>query len=168
MVNVFIMRRLLLLMAVLTVSGSLFAQSPYRRDYREDRLQPLYEPDVQNYYGYDYFRPFDDVVGYSIYGSQYRKARSSKGWGVFLCTVVAPISALVALQGISDDVPGWTAVGIAGLGGSLGCGIPLWRRGRRELDRMMDDYVRRYAPKPYSSNLSVGTTNNGVGLALNF
>lgn len=163
------MKRLLILLAVLTVSGSLFAQSPYRRDYREDRFQPLYEPDVQDYfYGYDYFRPFDDVVGYSIYGSRYRKARASKGWGVFLCTVVAPISALVALQGINDDVPGWTAVGIAGLGGSLGGGIPLWSRGRRELDRMMDDYARRYAPRPYSSNISVGSTNNGIGLALNF
>ena len=59
-------------------------------------------------------------------------------------------------------------VGIAGLGGSLGGGIPLWRKGRRELDWMMDDYVRRYAPKPYSSNISVGPTNNGLGLALNF
>lgn len=163
------MRRLLLLLAVLTVSGSLFAQNLYRRDFREDGFQPLYEPETQDYiYGYDYFRPFDYVVGYSLYGSRYRKARSSKSWGVFLCTVAAPISALVAIQGLDEDLPGMTVIGLAGLGGSLGCGIPLWRKGRRELDWMMDDYVRRYAPKPYSSNISVGPTNNGLGLALNF
>ena len=163
------MRRLLLLLAVLTVSGSLFAQNLYRRDFHEDGFQPLYEPETQDYiYGYDYFRPFDYVVGYSLYGSRYRKARSSKSWGVFLCTVAAPISALVAIQGLDEDLPGMTVIGLAGLGGSLGCGIPLWRKGRRELDWMMDDYVRRYAPKPYSSNISVGPTNNGLGLALNF
>ena len=163
------MRRLLLLLAVLTVSGSLFAQNLYRRDFREDGFQPLYEPETQDYiYGYDYFRPFDYVVGYSLYGSRYRKARSSKSWGVFLCTVAAPISALVAIQGLDEDLPGMTVIGLAGLGGSLGCGIPLWRKGRREMDWMMDDYVRRYAPKPYSSNISVGPTNNGLGLALNF
>lgn len=163
------MRRLLFLLAVLTVSGSLFAQNLYRRDFREDGFQPLYEPETQDYiYGYDYFRPFDYVVGYSLYGSRYRKARSSKSWGVFLCTVAAPISALVAIQGLDEDLPGMTVIGLAGLGGSLGCGIPLWRKGRRELDWMMDDYVRRYAPKPYSSNISVGPTNNGLGLALNF
>ncbi len=163
------MRRLLLLLAVLTVSGSLFAQNLYRRDFREDGFQPLYEPETQDYiYGYDYFRPFDYVVGYSLYGSRYRKARSSKSWGVFLCTVAAPISALVAIQGLDEDLPGMTVIGLAGLGGSLGCGIPLWRKGRKELDWMMDDYVRRYAPRPYSSTMSFGPTRSGVGLALNF
>ena len=36
-----------------------------------------------------------------------------------------------------------------------------------ELDWMLDDYVRRYAPKPHAS-LTVGPTRSGMGLALNF
>lgn len=165
------MKRLFIFLVVLGISGSLFAQNPYRRDYYDDGTRPLYGPEDPAYlYGPDFllYQPFDDVVGYSIYGSRYRKAKSRKGWGVFLCTVIAPASILAAIEGIESDLPGYTVIGIAGLGGSLGAGIPLWRRGRRELDWMMDDYARRYGPRPYSSNMSVGPTRNGIGLALNF
>ena len=165
------MKKILLLTALLAISGSLFAQNIYRRGYYDDGSRPLFEPDGQDIaIGREmpYWQPFDDMVGYSIYGSRYRKAKASRNWGVFFCEVIAPISALVALGGIENDTPGATLVGVAGLAGSLGAGIPLWHKGRRELDWMLDDYARRYAPRPYSSTISAGPTRHGIGLALNF
>ena len=163
------MKKILVLSALLAISGSLFSQNIYRRDY-DNMNRPLFEPDSQVTTGIEmaYWQPFDDMVGYSIYGSRYRKAKTNRNRGAFLCEIVAPISALVALGGIENDTPGTTIVGVAGLAGSLGAGIPLWRKGRRELDRMLDDYARRYAPRPYSSSISAGPTPHGIGLALNF
>ena len=163
------MKKRLVLTVLLAISGSLFAQNIYRRD-QDDWNRPLFEPEGPAGPGIEmaYWQPFDDMVGYSIYGSRYRKAKANRNWGVFFCEVIAPISALVAIGGIENDTPGATIVGVAGLAGSLGAGIPLWRKGRRELDRMLDDYARRYAPRPYSSSISAGPTRNGIGLALNF
>ena len=56
----------------------------------------------------------------------------------------------------------------AALAGSLGVGIPLWVKGRKDLDWMLDDYAKRYGPRPYAASLSAGPTRNGVGIALNF
>ena len=50
----------------------------------------------------------------------------------------------------------------------LATGIPLWNSGRREMNAILDDYSRNYAPRPYSSSLSFGPTASGVGLALKF
>ncbi|MBQ6286223.1 MAG: hypothetical protein IJK73_01010 [Bacteroidales bacterium] len=165
------MKRLFIILAIMTISCSLLAQNPYGRDYYDDNGRPLFPHDAPEFMlGQDYilWQPLDDVIGYSLYGSRYRKAKSSKSWGVFLCTVVAPASALALAEGIADELPGYIVLGAAGLGGSLGGGIPLWRKGRRELDWMLDDYARRYAPRPYSSTMSFGPTRSGIGLALNF
>lgn len=156
------MRKFLVLMAVLTISGSLSAQVIIRED------SQLFEPEEQAYDPYLYLTPFSDAVGYSIYGSQYRKARACRSWGVNLCLVSAPLFGLVALSGIGNDNPAELLIGAAGFAGSLGAGIPLWNKGRKKLDWMLDDYVRKYGPKPRAANLSVGSTANGVGLALRF
>lgn len=156
------MRKFLVLMAVLTISGSLSAQVIIRED------SQLFEPEEQAYDPYLYLTPFSDAVGYSIYGSEYRKARACRSWGVNLCLVSAPLFALVALSGIGGDNTAETLIGAAGFAGSLGLGIPLWTKGRKKLDWMLDDYVRKYGPKPRAANLSVGSTANGVGLALRF
>ena len=156
------MRKFLVLMAVLTISGSLSAQVITRED------SQLFEPEEQIYDPYLYLTPFDDVVGYSIYGSQYRKAKSAKAWGVDLCFFSAPLFGLLACAGLSNDSPGATVLGAAGFAGSLGAGIALWSKGQKRLDRMMDDYVRRYGPKPRAANLTIGSTTNGIGLALKF
>ena len=59
-------------------------------------------------------------------------------------------------------------IGAAALAGSLGGGIHLWVKGRRELDYMLDDYAERYGPKPIAASLTVGPTMNGFGLAYIF
>ena len=114
------------------------------------------------------WRPFSDAVGLSLYGSRYRKAKSSKNWGMFLTTLVAPASGAFIIYSLDHKVQGGALVGGAALAGSLGAGIPLWIKGRRELDAMIDDYAQRFSPKPYSSSVTVGPTANGVGLALSF
>ena len=138
---------------------------------RQDREQINVDPDGQNITidrNTYVWRPFDDVVGYSIYGSRYRKAKASKGWGVFLSAVAAPLSGVLLVAGIDGGGTAQVIIGGAALAGSLGAGIPLWVKGRRELDWMLDDYAERYGPKPYATSVSVGHTLNGVGLALNF
>ncbi|MBR5661397.1 MAG: hypothetical protein IKW99_07590 [Bacteroidales bacterium] len=156
------MRKFLVMMAVLTISGSLSAQVIVREE------SQLFEPDEQVYDPYLYLTPFSDAVGYSIYGSQYRKARATRSWGVDLCLLSAPLFALYACAGINNESPAATLIGLAGFAGSLGAGIPLWRKGQKQLDWMLDDYVKRYGPKPHAANLSVGSTANGIGLALRF
>jgi hypothetical protein len=112
--------------------------------------------------------PFDRRIGYSLYGSQYRKARCSRDWGIILSAVIAPASTLLIIKGINEDTFGNVIVGALGVAGGLGAGIPLWVKGRKELDWMMDDYNRRYGPQSLESNLSLGATTNGIGLAFNF
>ena len=114
------------------------------------------------------WRPFNDAMGRTVYGSRYRKAKSNLGWGVFLAAVVAPVGCAYLIYSIDRrEAP----VGIIGgtiMAAGLGAGIPLWIKGRRDLDWMLDDYTKRYAPKPYGSSLTVGPTMNGMGLAFNF
>ena len=52
----------------------------------------------------------------------------------------------------------------------IGVGIPLWVKGNRKLNAIADDYNQRYGRNAYghASSLSIGSTANGVGLALNF
>ena len=148
------MKRALLFVAFMTLAGSLFAQNPENGwPQRQDRERISIDPNGQDITidrNSFVWRPFDDTVGYSLYGSRYRKAKASKGWGVFE-------------GGIAPAV-----LGGVGLAGSLGGGIPLWVKGRRELDWMLDDYAERYAPRPYAASITAGPTRNGFGLALNF
>lgn len=165
----------LIMMAALITATSLFAQNNDRREdgYRSQvpervYINPNYGYGV--YDGYDYWGVphFDSSVGLALYGSRYRRAASAKGWGVTLCALVAPTVGLTTIALSGDASTGVIIAGAAATVASLWGGIHLWRKGQREIDWMMDDYVRRYAPRPYSSSLSVGPTSSGVGLALNF
>jgi len=166
------MKKLLFLLASLLIAGSVYAQSPINGwPYHQEHEEHFFSPDGQHMtsdYGYYGWKPFGPTVGYALYGSRYRKAVSNKNWGIFLCCVAAPASAVLIGYGINDGVFGWSIVGGALCGASLGFGIPLWKKGRRELDWMMDDYIKNFGPKPYSANLSAGPTQNGIGLAFNF
>lgn len=114
------------------------------------------------------WRPFDNTVGYAFYGSRYRKARCSRDWGIVLSTVIAPASTLLIIKGINEDTFGNVIVGALGVAGGLGAGIPLWVKGRKDLDWMMDDYNQHYGPLSHGETLSLGATTNGIGLAFNF
>ena len=90
-------------------------------------------------------------------------------WGIFLSCVAAPAGALVIAEYAgSNDGTMPTILGSVALVGSLGAGIPLWIKGRRELDWMLDDYTRRFGPRSNVASLTVGPTSSGIGLALNF
>jgi hypothetical protein len=124
------------------------------------------------------WRPFGREVGYAIYGSRYRKAVSNKGWGITLC-IMAPVLGLATGGALDSGCRTWVVVtgGALVCGGALGAGIPLWVKGQKELDAMLDDYVKNYGPKPHASrsgagshsaNLTAGPTRSGLGPALNF
>lgn len=154
------------------LSGILFAQSEDRTGMEwvlsEDLEKVQFD---QNYYygsgiGYGY-APFDDYIGMSIYGSRYRKAKSNKLGGI---TLVSMTPATIPLLILAANDGTWFSVSLAATA-TVGClvgGIYLWHKGNVELDWMLDDYIRQYGPKPYSSSLTVGPTPNGVGLAFNF
>ena len=138
-----------------------------------ERVQ--FDPQVQGpiiTYDYDDWMPFNDMVAYSIYGSQYRKAKSRISWGGLLALNCFPLAAVTTVYAFSVSGDGSqelaaAAVSLALLYGGYK-GVKLWKKGRREMDWMLDDYARRYGPKPHSASLSVGPTENGVGLAFNF
>jgi len=164
------MKKLLFAAFLLVLSGTLSAQNYYDSG---DDAQRLYI--APQYFGaptemdYFYLMPMDERLSI-IYGSQYRRASNRLWAGRTLGGIVAPVFFVMSLGVAFDDdlMRAMGAIGIVGLGASLGVGIPLWVRGRREMDVILDDYARRYAPRPYSPNLSLGATRNGVGLALQF
>ena len=175
-------KALFILVALLAMSGALKAQD-YRGGSAEEQIyvSPIYTvPSPGDWF---YMMPLSDQMS-MIYGSRYRKANSNLLWGMSLTTLAAPTCALIGLAGLmigaTDDfgMEGYTggldtggaflgAVGLIGTAASLGVGIPLWIKGRKDLDDMMDDYSRRYAPRP-SVNVSMGPTANGLGFALKF
>ena len=166
------MKRIILLFALLFLGLVANAQHiDYGWSQGGETDQIIVDPAFQSVtigYGVNGWVPFSDAVGYSVYGSRYRKAKDNQGWGIFLSTLVAPLSGLLLAYGIDEGgfVP--AVIGGVALAGSLGAGIPLWTKGRKELDWMLNDYSRRYGPKPTTASVSFGPTKNGVGLALNF
>ncbi|MBO4434542.1 MAG: hypothetical protein J5769_03705 [Bacteroidales bacterium] len=173
-------KALISVVALLALAGGLRAQDySGNNDPQPLAISPIYTvPSPGDWF---YMMPLTDQMS-MIYGSRYRKANSNLLWGISLTTLSAPTCALVGLAGLmigaTDDLgmegysggvnPGGAILGTLGLIGtaaSLGVGIPLWVKGRKDLDDMMDDYSRRYAPKP---NITMGPTQNGVGLALRF
>ena len=112
--------------------------------------------------GYSY--NMSDLL-YAAYGSEYRRAKAARNSGIFLTTIVAPLSAAVACCGIEEGVPGVATLGIAGVLGGLGAGIPLWASGQRRIDSMWDDFASRNGYRP---SLRLGTNRNGFGFSLNF
>lgn len=129
-----------------------------------------------------------DYIGYSLYGSEYMQASNRYSWGIYLtCAGVGCILVTVAahiasiemesinnLHGIGSGISGSNAGAAAGYivgAGCLGAGIPLWVKGNRGLRKIADDYNRTYINpdrNENSPNLSLGSTRNGIGLALNF
>ena len=170
-------KALIFVVALLAMAGGLRAQDySGNNDPQPLAISPIYTvPSPGDWF---YMMPLTDQMS-MIYGSRYRKANSNLLWGISLTTLAAPACALVGLGGLllgTQDVfdnPGGVneggmilaATGLIGTAASLGVGIPLWVKGRKDLDDMMDDYSRRYAPKP---NITMGPTQNGMGLALRF
>ena len=71
------MKRALLIIAFMTLAGSLFAQNPENGwPQRQDRERISIDPNGQDITidrNSFVWRPFDDTVGYSLYGSRYQK-----------------------------------------------------------------------------------------------
>ena len=127
-----------------------------------------------------------DYIGYSLYGSEYMKASNRHTWGIYLTgagvacmliTIAAHISysemndfsSQHGMNGAGSDTG--IAVGYIGSAACLVAGIPLWVKGSKGLRKIADDYNRTYVNpegKGPASNLSLGTTRSGIGLAFNF
>ena len=103
----------------------------------------------------------------ALYGSRYRKAGTRKSTGIFL-TTIAPSVFIAGLIAGANDLEGVAWLSMAGTVACLGAGIPLWIKGRKDLDSIYDDYAKNYGARPYSSSLTIGPTLNGVGLSFNF
>lgn len=127
-----------------------------------------------------------DYIGYSLYGSEYMKAGSRYIWGIYLTGAgIAGLAVTVATHIAYAEMNDFTsrhgmsgagsgagvAVGYIGSAACLGVGIPLWVKGNRGLRKIADDYNSKYVNPDVNdgaSNLSLGATRNGIGLAFNF
>ncbi len=164
------MKKLALLFVCLLSAVAVFAQEEETTPaFPGNRSEIFITPDFQYYSEGTGFIPFGPQVGYAIYGSRYRKASSKLYWGKTLCLLLAPAGTIIcAFSADNRDSSGLSVLsGIAAIG-SVSAGIPLWVKGRREMDLMLDDYVKRYAPKPNRASPPAGPTANGIGPALNF
>jgi hypothetical protein len=170
------MKKFFILLVAFTVSAALYAQKSYSWAWPD--FQKQYEVkatiNIDNVVA-DPFRPFDDNVGFALYGSRYRKAKHKLAWGntlLFGGTVLSGALIITGINSLYDYDFGEIAIlsGSAFLISSIWGGVKLWKKGRREIDSMMDDYVRQYAPAPKAneSSLNFGPTSHGVGLSLNF
>ena len=151
----------------------------YRWGHYYDRRGRLYADQLRDY------------LGVSLYGSDYLKAERQLTWGFVLTLTGVPILVGSLVAGCSNaeynrhvsamNMPfhmQQSAIGspapyiVAGLVGAacLGVGIPLWVKGDRKLNVIADDYNQRYGSKNYGyrPSLNLGSTGNGIGLALNF
>ncbi len=129
-----------------------------------------------------------DAIGYSLYGSRYRKAMNQYSYG-FLLTLSGTIavSLTTALACINNDYRNDPAfqdpffkksdntvgviIGYVVGAACLGSGIPLWIKGNRNLNAIADDFNSKYSSTSSHSedmSLILGKTSSGFGLALNF
>ena len=177
----------MLLLAALTVSGSLFAQDGDKTgmEWIEEFegkekviINPNYGgPSTDSSTDYFYLLPQDEQLS-ALYGSRYSSAQIKQFSGLSLVTLVTPfigsstlIFGLAAASSFGDMAGAFGVLAALSAVGTIAClatGIPLWNSGRREMNAILDDYSRNYAPRPYSSSLSLGPTGNGMGLALKF
>ena len=127
-----------------------------------------------------------DYIGYSLYGSEYIKASNQFFWGMSLTgigvtgliftlavhlaeTEMNDFSQQHGMGGRTNDAA--FAAGYIISAGCLGAGIPLWVKGDKGLKKIADDYNRTYINpdrKGNGTNLSLGATRSGIGLAFNF
>lgn len=175
--------------------ATLFSQSPYVYDF----YSPYGPLEYRHGHFYDhrgrlYEEQLRDYLGVSLYGSDYLKARNQLMGGMWLTFSGAGILAASIIGGaFQADFNAKTARlhsnaaffhdtyssggemtlyilgGIAGAA-CLGVGIPLWVKGNRKMNVLVDDYNQRYGRKAYGSaaTLNLGATESGVGLALKF
>ena len=113
-----------------------------------------------------------DYIGFSVYGSDYRKARAQQKTGRWVTAVggVTLAAAAVATVAERDDYLAPVIAGLVGVAG-LSIGIPLQLKANRKLDAMLDDYTKNYVGSrsaSYNPTFSLGATNSGVGLSFNF
>lgn len=142
--------------------------------YYYDRRGRVYEEQLRDY------------LGVALYGSDYLQARRQYQGGIGLTLGGAALLSFSLVSGamledynrssirmgmgdLGHENTGVTAAilvvgGLAGAAG-LAVGIPLWVKGNRKLCALADDYNRRVGQAP---SLELGTTNNGVGVALRF
>ena len=182
------MKKIMLLMAALTVSGSLFAQDGNKTGMEwieefEGKEKVIINP---NYGGpsttdtstdYFYLLPLEEQLS-ALYGSRYHNAQIKQLTGLSLTImgagICAPAALIFGIPALFAPTDMSIAIGlVAGLNAaaavaSLVVGIPMWKGGRTEMNAILDDYSKNYAPRPYSASLSLGPTRNGVGIAFKF
>ena len=156
------MKKIVLLVFALLLFGQAKAQGPFAFGWGQEGEKAVASSCSSMYD----MRPFDNKVGITVYGSDYRKALDTKRWGQGLifggALAVSVGCPLMEKNGMSQEVEIANAV----LGAAaIAAGIPMWILGQKKLDKFIDDYSRRYAPGP---RVSVGATDSGLGLALNF
>ena len=118
-------------------------------------------------------RELTDYIGFSVYGSDYRKARAQQRTGRWVTAVGGVTLAAAAVATLAERSDGYLAPVIAGLVGvaGLSIGIPIQLKANRKLDAMLDDYTKNYVGSrsgSYNPTFSLGATNSGVGLSFNF
>jgi len=156
------MKKIVLLVFALLLFGRAYAQSPFAFGWGQEGEKAVASSCSSMYD----MRPFDNKVGITVYGSDYRKALDTKRWGQGLvfggALALSAGCPLIEKNGIGQEIEIANAV----LGAAaIAAGIPMWILGQKKLDKFIDDYSRRYAPGP---RVSVGATDSGLGLALNF
>ncbi len=134
--------------------------------------------DPLDYHGGHYYdrygRIYDDrlreMLGVSMYGSRYLKARRLYESGVYV-TMFSGTMFLPSLIGYmaGEDFGALGAMVAMGAAG-LCVGIPLWVSGNRKLDAIADDYNSRVSASGKSGDVSlrIGPNPHGFGLALEF
>lgn len=156
------MKKIVLLVFALLLFGQAKAQSPFSFEWGRDGRKTVASSCSSMYD----MRPFDNKVGITVYGSDYRKALDNKRWGQGLvfggALALSAGCPLIEKNGIGQEIEIANAVLAAA---AIAAGIPMWIIGQKRLDKFIDDYSRRYAPGP---RVSVGATDSGLGLALNF
>ena len=118
-------------------------------------------------------RELTDYIGYSVYGSDYRKARSQYRSGKWLTGIGGPVLAFAAINAATRDDGDYIVPFILGIVGvtDLSIGIPVLIKANRKLNAMLDDYTRNCVGSrsaSYNPTFSLGATNSGVGLSFNF
>ncbi len=131
-------------------------------------------------------KEISDAIGYSLYGSKYRKAMNQYTYGVLLtisgAITVSLTTALACINNDHNNDPAFqdpffkkrdntvgVIIGYVVGAACLGSGIPLWIKGNKGLNEIADDFNRNQKSSSQKDmSLILGKTSSGFGLALNF